>query len=425
MKKNVFLLEVFMIASIFLVGIFSTNTISVKNTIMIEENVAISPQDEIEHFDLIDFKNFTQFLDDPNIDSWNSNYEVDFYYDGSTSDYPIKESYICTFDEYGNATYFEIYARFNYTLENADDRLSYRMFCGSYYNYTGEYIGMPYNLNYGLLCGGGIWDAWDASTGCYVNVGYPYGVKDQTTTSLGSMITYTEVVLHLVRNESGLYSEVINYANGNYFLMGYWDEGIDIPVNYILLDFYTGQSISHVGVMMNNITGVVCFGNESIDILPPYDMTEEPWNPEEPDINTPFVLIDTPDNGATYDTSDIYCVWEAWDDESGLAYCLIRIDSNDWINKGLVNNHTFYDLSDGSHTLAIEAVDNADNWIIYYVYFTIDTSTSLPPTTSPPTSTPPTTGFSFSIPGYTFVISMLSIIALFGLSKIIVKKVKR
>ncbi|MBD3192130.1 MAG: hypothetical protein GF308_15905, partial [Candidatus Heimdallarchaeota archaeon] len=96
---------------------------------------------------------------------------------------------------------------------------------------------------------------------------------------------------------------------------------------------------------------------------------------EGPDTTPPIVDITSPTDGSTVSSTDVTVSWTGSDDQSGIDYYEVRIDSGSWINKGTSTSHTFTGLSETSHTVDVRAWDVAGNSATDTVTFTVDTST--------------------------------------------------
>ena len=79
----------------------------------------------------------------------------------------------------------------------------------------------------------------------------------------------------------------------------------------------------------------------------------------EPDTTKPYLSVLTPINGTVYTSENITAKWYGYDLESGMKYYSIRLDETIWINASLANEYTFHLLSNGSHSLEIQAFDYA------------------------------------------------------------------
>ena len=77
-------------------------------------------------------------------------------------------------------------------------------------------------------------------------------------------------------------------------------------------------------------------------------------------------------NSTYLNVSDMTVGMEAEDPVSGIDICKMRVDSEGWISSEEGFDHTFRDLTNGEHTLTIEARDKAGNVITKTMNFTID-----------------------------------------------------
>ncbi len=105
-----------------------------------------------------------------------------------------------------------------------------------------------------------------------------------------------------------------------------------------------------------------------------------------------FTVVDTvppvltllgPSQGAYLSTSSVHVTWNATDLTSGVQGFQYRIDGNGWSALTTVNSTTFSGLADGSHTVDILAIDNADNAIVKSLVFVVDTTSPSISITSP------------------------------------------
>jgi hypothetical protein len=89
------------------------------------------------------------------------------------------------------------------------------------------------------------------------------------------------------------------------------------------------------------------------------------------DKNLPTVTITSPDDYQEFDTRMVEIRWAASDSSSGMHHYEIRLDEGDFIDLGLVKNHTFSDLSDGTHNVFVRGFDKAQNWKEFQVSFNV------------------------------------------------------
>ena len=89
------------------------------------------------------------------------------------------------------------------------------------------------------------------------------------------------------------------------------------------------------------------------------------------DLSPPSLTITEPINGSYYSVSDVNVSWSA-SDNIGLDSVRLRVDNQQWLNVS-GNRYSLKNLEDGKHTIEIEAVDFAGNYIAREVDFVVDT----------------------------------------------------
>ncbi|MBS3789508.1 MAG: PQQ-binding-like beta-propeller repeat protein [Candidatus Thermoplasmatota archaeon] len=92
------------------------------------------------------------------------------------------------------------------------------------------------------------------------------------------------------------------------------------------------------------------------------------------DIIPPTVSISSPSEGAIISSSLVTVEWSGSDGEMGIDHYEIQINSGDWTDIGVLTSYTFTDLSDGSYTVDVKAVDVASNTNTDTVNFIVDTT---------------------------------------------------
>jgi hypothetical protein len=95
-----------------------------------------------------------------------------------------------------------------------------------------------------------------------------------------------------------------------------------------------------------------------------------------PDTTPPVININSPSDGATVSSTSVTVAWTGSDADSGIDYYQIRIDGGSWTNKGTSTSHTYTGLSETSHTVNVQAYDQAGNYATDSVSFTVDTSST-------------------------------------------------
>jgi hypothetical protein len=80
-----------------------------------------------------------------------------------------------------------------------------------------------------------------------------------------------------------------------------------------------------------------------------------------PDTTKPSVSISSPAQNQWVTSSSVNVEWSGSDDESGIDYYEVRLDSGSWINTGTSTSYTFNNVDDGAHTATVGAYDKAGN----------------------------------------------------------------
>lgn len=96
----------------------------------------------------------------------------------------------------------------------------------------------------------------------------------------------------------------------------------------------------------------------------------DPLNANSPGSSNPSIIIVSPENNSVLNTSTVKIVWNSSDDD-GIDYSEIKLDDGSWINVGNATEHTFYNLSDGKHTVYIRTFDTRGNYNTSLVVFNI------------------------------------------------------
>ncbi|MFP4607975.1 MAG: Ig-like domain-containing protein, partial [Candidatus Aenigmatarchaeota archaeon] len=90
------------------------------------------------------------------------------------------------------------------------------------------------------------------------------------------------------------------------------------------------------------------------------------------DKTPPDIEITSPTENEWLNESDVTAEWTGSDNISGIDYYEVRIDGNNWTDKGTGTSHTFSNLTEGEHTVEIRAWDNAGNNATDTANFTVD-----------------------------------------------------
>lgn len=97
----------------------------------------------------------------------------------------------------------------------------------------------------------------------------------------------------------------------------------------------------------------------------------------------PSVVILSPSAGLAFDVTSMTIVWSGSDTGSGIVHYEIRLDGGAWVDKGVALTHTYDQLSLGSHTVEVKAIDGAGFENVALVTFVIDTTTPTVSVVSP------------------------------------------
>ncbi|MEM0449629.1 MAG: Ig-like domain-containing protein, partial [Methanomassiliicoccales archaeon] len=91
------------------------------------------------------------------------------------------------------------------------------------------------------------------------------------------------------------------------------------------------------------------------------------------DTQSPVVVITNPVDGGYYNDSELEAQWLGFDPtpSSNIAYYWTQLDSEGWVNMSLATTRQL-NLTEGVHTLEVQAFDNAGNSFLTLVTFTID-----------------------------------------------------
>jgi len=93
------------------------------------------------------------------------------------------------------------------------------------------------------------------------------------------------------------------------------------------------------------------------------------------DLTPPTIVIISPENNTEINTNTITISWDITDNY-GIAYIKYRVDQGVWNNVGIVDGVTI-ELSDGTHSISIVAVDLAGNTKIVTLVITVSTGMKL------------------------------------------------
>ena len=108
------------------------------------------------------------------------------------------------------------------------------------------------------------------------------------------------------------------------------------------------------------------------------------------DTHEPVLVL----TGSVLDSSKYTLSWESDDEVSGLSHFEVKLDNGQWENVGTDTTYTSQDLTEGDHTFAVKAFDNAGNVNEKTLTATIEPAqgeTPTPTTPPPQVTTPPGT----------------------------------
>ncbi|GEM_PF-6103101 len=92
------------------------------------------------------------------------------------------------------------------------------------------------------------------------------------------------------------------------------------------------------------------------------------------DTTPPELEITSLEEGEAFDIDEITVEWTGTDETTGIDHYEIRINEEDWINKGTGTTHSFTGLEDGEHYVEVRAWDNAGHNTTTVVNFVVDTT---------------------------------------------------
>ncbi len=90
------------------------------------------------------------------------------------------------------------------------------------------------------------------------------------------------------------------------------------------------------------------------------------------DTQGPDLVIQSPQEGAYLNRSEVQVSWSAVDNDSSIDHYEVRLNNGTWEGVGKATNHTFMGLSRGNHTVSVKAVDDANNTGVKEVEFMVD-----------------------------------------------------
>jgi len=113
-------------------------------------------------------------------------------------------------------------------------------------------------------------------------------------------------------------------------------------------------------------------GNHTVEVRA-YD-SEGNWNNDTVyftvDTTEPSLEITVPSNNSYLNISDVTVYWAG--NDTNLDHYEVRLDNGSWVSAGSADNHTFYGLLEGNHSVDVRAYDMAGNVNLTTVQFYVD-----------------------------------------------------
>jgi len=209
-----------------------------------------------------DFQGFTINNDSSYISSQKTDTHIVFDYNGGFTSETTDETYILPLDFYGNCCYFDIYVKFNYSLDGINSMINFQLITGSNYDSLGNYVGKDYYSRTHYLNYAGIYDAWSGSGGKYEATAFINDVEDEYQTDYGTIGFSGDLTEHLVRNETGLYSLLYDTTTGDLLLGHHWTgSGFNKSVNFLKIFFFSGMNDGEAHATIYDINATLVFSD--------------------------------------------------------------------------------------------------------------------------------------------------------------------
>ncbi len=132
-----------------------------------------------------------------------------------------------------------------------------------------------------------------------------------------------------------------------------------------------GGSWTDVGNNTTHTFSGLSDGNHTVDVKAVDNAGNEATNSVGFTVDTtaPSVHIESPSDGSISLLSHMTISWKGSDATSGIDHYEVRIDGGSWTDIGTSKSYSFKELSYGSHTVEVKAVDNAGNEQVSSVHF--------------------------------------------------------
>ncbi|NHJ39560.1 MAG: hypothetical protein FK731_05955 [Asgard group archaeon] len=221
------------------------------------------------------FTDFELYTDNDLVDSYNYGDYIEFKYIMENTEVNQSEQYLLTLDNERGCSDFTLKTRFSYYAANYVDRLTFRIFVGSYYLENDNYVSvnpLGSGSQKSIIVGGGIWDAWVASTGKHVAIAFPDNIQDRQETEYNSLDGIGEIEVTLQRYGSNVIAKINDTKDDSLQIDYSWFNGLDRQVNYILLEFYSVGLASNVSLEVMSIDGTFLIGEIITLIFPGFSI---------------------------------------------------------------------------------------------------------------------------------------------------------
>jgi hypothetical protein len=228
-------------------------------------------------------------------------------------------------------------------------------------------------VNYRIVAYDNIGNAVTSASVSYVVASYPTGsivINGGETYAASPSVTLTLTY-------SGATTAV---SQVRYSIDGTWDtESWESPSTSKTWSLTQGDGAKTVYYQVSNVLGMVSPTYSDSIVL---------------DTTPPAATITSPSEGEKIQSSSVTVSWSGSDGGSGLEKYEVKLDSGNWVSKGMLTSHTFAGVSDGSHSVYVKATDNAGNSKEFTKSFSVvapspSPSPSPAPSPSPsPTSNP-------------------------------------
>jgi hypothetical protein len=228
-------------------------------------------------------------------------------------------------------------------------------------------------VNYRIVAYDNIGNAVTSASVSYVVASYPTGsivINGGETYAASPSVTLTLTY-------SGATTAV---SQVRYSIDGTWDtESWESPSTSKTWSLTQGDGAKTVYYQVSNVLGMVSPTYSDSIVL---------------DTTPPAATITSPSEGEKIQSSSVTVSWSGSDGGSGLEKYEVKLDSGNWVSKGILTSHTFAGVSDGSHSVYVKATDNVGNSKEFTKSFSVvapspSPSPSPAPSPSPsPTSNP-------------------------------------